>query len=328
MIDPALIRRRLLSLPVVVPGYLRALRRIRSRSIAIVMYHGVTAERLPVFNWCHLDVSEFAKQIDFLASEYTILHLSEVIERMRNRRPLPRATACLTFDDGFRNVATTAFPILERRHIPATVFLVTSLVGTNQPAWPDRLYFSFLQSRRQSVRFNDREYPLITPKQRARAYSTVESQLKQQAQTEKEQRLAELKATIGWPEVPPESPLATMGWEEVERLSRTGLVQFGSHTHSHPILSRCTPEEQRRQLQVSRDLLQERKLSWGLFAYPNGSSADFSTVTKSLLHELNYDCGVTTIPGLNPHGNDRFELRRVCIAADTSLLKFQFRMVV
>jgi peptidoglycan/xylan/chitin deacetylase (PgdA/CDA1 family) len=327
-IDQAQFRRRLLALPVVVPGYLRVLRRMRSRSIAIVMYHGVTAERLPMFNWCHLDASEFEKQVEFLANEYTILHLGEVVQRMKNRRPLPKATACLTFDDGFRNVATTAFPILERRHVPATVFLVTSLVGTHQPAWPDRLYFSFLQSRRESVRFDDREYLLITRDQRAAAYADVESQLKQMEQPESEERLEELKETLGWPEVPPESPLATMGWEDVERLARTGLVHFGSHTHSHPILARCTRQEQRRQLQVSHDLLRERGLSCELFAYPNGSSTDFSSVTKSLLHELGYECGVTAIPGLNAPEEDRFELRRVCVGADMSLLKFQFRMVV
>ena len=326
--DRAKFRRRLLALPVVVPGYLRALRRLRSRSLAIIMYHGVTAERLPVFNWCHLDVSEFEKQVEFLANEYTILHLGEVVERMKNGRPLPRATACLTFDDGFRNVATTAFPILERRQVPATVFLVTSLVGTNQPAWPDRLYFSFLNSRRPSVRFDGREYSLRTLEQRAAAYAAVEARLKQQDQPESQERLEELKATLGWPEVPPGSLLATLGWEDVERLARTGLVRFGSHTHSHPILARCAPEEQRRQLQVSRDVLRERGLSCELFAYPNGSATDFSSVTKSLLHELGYECAVTAIPGLNAQEDDRFELRRVCVGADTSLLKFQFRMVV
>jgi peptidoglycan/xylan/chitin deacetylase (PgdA/CDA1 family) len=328
MIDADLFRRRLLALPLVIPGYLHGLRRLRSRSIAIIMYHGVTAERLPTFNWCHLDVSEFEKQIDFLTSEYTILPLSEIVERMKQRRPLPRATVGLTFDDGFRNVATTALPILERRQVPATVFLVTSLVGTNQPAWPDRLFFSFLQTRRHSIRFGDREYPLSTVEQRAGACAAVESRLKQTDQAEKEERLAELKETIGWPEVPPESPLATMGWEEVERLSRTGLVQFGSHTHSHPILARCTEEEQRRQLQVSREVLQERKLSWGLLAYPNGFPSDFSSRTKALLNELGYDGAVTAIPGLNTLEQDRFELRRVCVGAEMSLLKFQFRMVV
>ena len=165
MIDHEKVRRRLLALPIGVPGYLRALRGLKSRSIAIVMYHGVSAIPLPVFNWCHVDSAEFEKQIDFLASEYTVLHLSEVVERMKNGRPLPRATACVTFDDGLRNVVTTAFPILERRQVPATVFLVTSLVGTNQPPWTEKLYFSLVQTPRQSVRFDKYEYLLTTAKQ-------------------------------------------------------------------------------------------------------------------------------------------------------------------
>jgi peptidoglycan/xylan/chitin deacetylase (PgdA/CDA1 family) len=328
MIDLDTVRRRLLALPIVVPGYLRALRRLRSRSIAIVMYHGVTAERLPAFNWCYVDVREFEKQIDFLASEYTVLHLSEVVERMKNHRPLPEATACLTFDDGSRTVATTAFPVLERRQLPATSFLVTSLVGTNQPPWTDRLYFSFLETPRQSVLFDNREYPLTTLEERAGAYAVVERRLKKSDQSVAEEKLAAIKESIGWPEVPPESPLSAMGWDEVERLSKTGLVQFGSHTHTHPILARCTEQDQRRQLQVSRDILRDRNLSWKLFAYPNGSPSDFSSATKSLLGELDYECALTTIPGLNSQKHDRFELHRVCVGADTSLLKFQFRMVV
>ena len=137
-----------------------------------------------------------------------------------------------------------------------------------------------------------------------------------------------MREAIGWPEVPAESPLAVMGWDEVERLSTTGLFQFGSHTHTHPILARCSIAEQRRQLEVSRDVLRDRDLSWKLFAYPNGSPADFSAATESLLVELGYDCGLTTIPGLNSPEKDRFALCRVCVGGDASLLKFKFRMVV
>ena len=33
--------------------------------------------------------------------------------------------------------------------------------------------------------------------------------------------------------------LATLDWNEIEPMSRSGLIEFGSHTHTHPILSRC-----------------------------------------------------------------------------------------
>ena len=123
----------------------------------------------------------------------------------------------------------------------------------------------------------------------------------------REQRLDELKEQIGWPDVAPDSPLATMGWGDVDRLARTGLARFGSHTHNHPILSKCRPEVQRRELQCSREYPAGTVIP-ELFAYPNGGRDDFSPATKSLLEEIGYHCGVTTIPGLNTPDRDRFEL--------------------
>src|SRR5262249_60690614 len=113
---------------------------LRSRQVGVVMSHGVTASPLPAENWCQLDASEFARQVEYLARHYTLLPLSEVIDRLAQDRPLPRSPAVLTFDDGFRNVLTTALPVLQRHPAPATVFLVTGLMGTRQPAWPHRLF--------------------------------------------------------------------------------------------------------------------------------------------------------------------------------------------
>src|SRR4051812_8143961 len=121
----AKLRRRLLVLPSGLPGYIEWGRHAQRRAIAIVMYPGGTDQPLPFYYWCQLAADEFSRQVDHLADHYTILHLDEVVERLRLGRPLPPQTACITFDDGFRNVATTAFPILQGRQIPSTVFLVT-----------------------------------------------------------------------------------------------------------------------------------------------------------------------------------------------------------
>src|SRR5258708_20485751 len=125
------VMRRVLALPHQIPGYVATTRRLRSRSIAVLASHGLVREPLPVFNWCQLSVNEFEKQIDFLSREYVLLPLTEIIERIGRGAPLPRATACLTFDDGFRSVRTLASPILERYQLPASVFLATSLFATD-----------------------------------------------------------------------------------------------------------------------------------------------------------------------------------------------------
>ncbi len=44
-----------------------------------------------------------------------------------------RPLVAVTFDDGYLNFRTRALPILKRLQIPATVFVVTSMVGTDEP---------------------------------------------------------------------------------------------------------------------------------------------------------------------------------------------------
>jgi peptidoglycan/xylan/chitin deacetylase (PgdA/CDA1 family) len=310
-----------------IPGGLRIVRNRRASSLAVVMYHGVVAQPLPVPHWCQLDATEFERQVEFLARTYKVLPLRDIVDRLRRGAPLPAHAACVTFDDGFRNVATTAFPILERHQVPSTVFLITGLVGTDQPAWPDHLFHDLCESARDSIVFEGRRWPLATTAQRAAAYRGLAERLKLMDDAKKEARLADLRDTLGHTLVAPGSPLATMGWAEVERLAGTGLVEFGSHTHTHPILSRCSVERQREELERSRDVLRERLGHCDLFAYPNGRPVDFTSETKGLLRALGYHCGLATIAGLNHPSCDLFGLRRVNVGATTVGRQFELKMV-
>src|SRR5207244_10396360 len=54
--------------------------------------------------------------------------------------------AAVTFDDGYRDVYERAFPLLQRKGIPAAVFVVTDLVGTRHPQICDHLYLVLMQA--------------------------------------------------------------------------------------------------------------------------------------------------------------------------------------
>ncbi|WP_422931551.1 polysaccharide deacetylase family protein [Singulisphaera sp. PoT] len=281
---------------------------------------------LPVSNWCQVPVHEFESQISFITDEYRVLPLNEVMSRIRSGSPLPPNTACITFDDGFRNVMTTAFPILQHHGLPSTIFLVTSLVGTNQPPWPDQLEHAITQSDREEFDWNGLTWPLRSLADCASACREIRKSLKSCGNQQRLEALEELREALGWPRITHNSTLATMGWEEIEELADTGLVDFGAHTHTHPILARCNRRTQTEELRNSRAILMERLGKADLLAYPNGSRSDFNAETKQIAREEGFLGAVTTINGLNSGTTDPFELRRVGVGPRLSRPLFDLRM--
>lgn len=72
----------------------------------------------------------FRRQLKFLAdSGYKNIALSDLSATLKNGNVLPPRTVVLTFDDGFQNFYTDAFPILSEHNFTATVFLVTDFCG-------------------------------------------------------------------------------------------------------------------------------------------------------------------------------------------------------
>jgi peptidoglycan/xylan/chitin deacetylase (PgdA/CDA1 family) len=299
-------------------------KRWQRHAVTVLAYHGVTSQLLPTFHWCQIEAGRFARQMHvLLGAGYRVLPLGEVIDRIERGCPLPDHTACLTFDDGLRNLRTTAFPILEAHGMPATAFLVSDLVDTDQPTWPDQIYHRIMATDCPTVAFEGKEFHLDSPARRAAAHRTIVSTLKAVADETRLRHIDELTSLLGEHPVAAGSPLATLSWSEVEQLRATGLVDFGAHTATHPILSRCRIEKQADELRRSRDALRERLGRAELLAYPNGSRTDFTPDTWRLARELGFRAALTMVHGLHRVTADRFTMRRVLVGADTDIASFE-----
>ncbi|MDP3722425.1 MAG: polysaccharide deacetylase family protein [Candidatus Omnitrophota bacterium] len=72
----------------------------------------------------------FGRQLAFLARHrYRVLTLEEVVQRLEQRAPFPRRSVAMTFDDGYEETCTVAWPLLKRFGFPATVFVTPTEVG-------------------------------------------------------------------------------------------------------------------------------------------------------------------------------------------------------
>ena len=96
-----------------IAGVDHLVRRRKSDQLLIVGYHGIVRDDLQVApSWLMLPSRQFERQVEYLKANYDVIFISEAAERIRDRKPFTKPTACITFDDGYENNLTVAAPIL------------------------------------------------------------------------------------------------------------------------------------------------------------------------------------------------------------------------
>ena len=107
-------------------------RRSEPGAACILSYHRVADLDFvdPTLDDWNVAPAMFERQIVALKRCADIIPIGEVLDRP-SRPERPRVV--LTFDDGYVNFHSQVLPILKRQQVPATVFVVTSLIGSPDP---------------------------------------------------------------------------------------------------------------------------------------------------------------------------------------------------
>jgi peptidoglycan/xylan/chitin deacetylase (PgdA/CDA1 family) len=112
---------------------------------------------------------------------------------------------------------------------------------------------------------------------------------------------------VALPQTPPDE-FGPIAWAEAREMQANG-IEIGSHTMTHPILTRVSDERLRSELQESRSRLEEvlrRRIEQ--FCYPNG---DHDERVRTEVAMAGYRIAVTCVSGLNKRGDDPLTLRRI-----------------
>ncbi|WP_022668870.1 polysaccharide deacetylase family protein [Desulfospira joergensenii] len=72
----------------------------------------------------------FRRQIEYLHNKkFNVISLPNAVDALKGGKYIPQKTIVITFDDGYLDTYQNAFPVLLEFGFPATVFVVSSLVG-------------------------------------------------------------------------------------------------------------------------------------------------------------------------------------------------------
>lgn len=279
-----------------------------ARNVQILLYHRVNDDQDPFFP--AVPTNRFQAQMEYLAEHYLPSSLQEALERLKDD-DLPENTVVITFDDGYRDNYVHAFPVLRRFGIPATIFLASGAIGSDQMLWHDRVFRAFRNTTVPKLEqfANGKELPLKTVQQKQRAQAHV---LKLLWTMPDEDRLNCIDALEKQLSINSDksSSHTMLSWDDVLAMSEQG-ISFGSHTVSHPILSKLSDERIREEIEGAKRVIEQKiQRPVNAFAYPVGRKQDFDNRAKGILKEAGYQCALTTIFGVNEAGQDLFELRR------------------
>ena len=101
-----------------------------AQSVPILMYHEVSERRVSGFEKYSVTRRAFTSQMRWLASTgHVTIALDQLLGHYRTRTPIPERAIVITFDDGFRECAAHAGPIMASHGFSATFFLVAGLMG-------------------------------------------------------------------------------------------------------------------------------------------------------------------------------------------------------
>ncbi len=99
-----------------------------NHAVPVLMYHhvGKASEKLNL----NVDAETFERQMEFLKiHHYRLMSFEDFIGHVQLGQPVPWNTVVITFDDGYLDNFTNAFPVLRKMDFPATIFMITGNIG-------------------------------------------------------------------------------------------------------------------------------------------------------------------------------------------------------
>ena len=263
----------------------------------VLFYHGVAENPHRGIETESISVSDFTQHIKYLQKYYNVISPTE-FEQRYNEQDLDGNEVLLTFDDGYKNIYSTALPILEDYKFPFLLFATTNNIEKNClfPTTISRLVLlaSSLKRLKLETQFID---VVLNDDSRIQVANKVSMMLKTLPIDQVNNLVDELVGLISEDEYQTlrakYSSVNPMSWDELRLVSESPLCTVGSHALDHICChAKQCKSELRHQIVNSRLVLQDKLgITCDYFAYPNGNYTDIS---NEIVRDAGYKLGFST----------------------------------
>lgn len=313
-------------------GVLRLLEEFpRWNKLLVLNYHRIGNHEAAEFDEGVFSSTQeaFFSQVEYLQKKYTVCSLDDVLEFVSGDATASRRSLVhMTFDDGYLDNYTLAFPVLKDLRATATFFLPTAFIGTDAIPWWDRIAWILKKSPRQSFPWDGMGIVAIgTDKEKRSAIQMMLDAYKASSAERSARFISELAERCDVEMQAAATERVFMNWDEAREM-QIGGMSMTSHTHSHELMSKLGYDAQLHELMTSRELLRahvgEVK---SVLAYPVGSESSYTGETYKALRDARFEAAFSFHGGINVSGSvDRYDIKRVGIEPSLHFHRFRFNV--
>ena len=267
----------------------------------------------------------FDEQLLFLSQNYNVISLEQAYNVFKTDNKFSRRTVVITFDDGWGDNYTNAYPILKKYKLPATIFLTTDFIDTNQMYWFYQLAYilndSLLsESDLKTVITDLIEDEKIPEEYHAYMLENISnfinidfyfiSFLKNLKMNHIKLILSKIMLICQIDVDKMYMRSLNLTWKQVKEMSQNN-ISFGSHGKSHQIMTTLSQDEIIAELSESKNMIEDKiEKNITFYAYPNGNH---NTLVKDEVKSAGYTCALTTSKNMQEEKIDIFSLHRIGI---------------
>ena len=275
-----------------------------------------------------LEVNGFKRQLEFFASNHSVISTSEVLNAIKGEIKLPKNAIWLTFDDGYKDHIDYAAPLLEKFGFDGAFFPVSDCIVKNQildvnkihyilaSAESDELLLDILRKEMLNLGYSNNDWNnywfSLDKTSRFDKENTIFFKRMLQRELPENQRKKILsnifEKIVGRSECDVANELY-MSENDLISLHKRGFT-IGSHTSSHRWLNTLSMNEQKKEIEDSLSFLKKIRgevKDW-IMCYPYGG---YNDKTLSILKAKDCALGLTIKVGsANFLSQNKYELSR------------------
>jgi peptidoglycan/xylan/chitin deacetylase (PgdA/CDA1 family) len=231
--------------------------------------------------------------------KYDIVSMDEACRRAVTL-PTPNRFVCLTFDGGYKDVMTSAYPVLSRHGVPFTIYLPTAFPDGLGEAWWLALHEMIARENRISLVIDrkERHFAARSVSEKYQAYEFLASWLRTLPPPDLSFAINDLCKRYSV-DLAGLSRSMSMDWDDLHKLTVDPKVTIGSATVNYPVLSNLKDADAQREMAMGKAVAEAAfRRDIRHFAYPFGDRHSWRRQHVAMAQEAGYASAVTALPGI------------------------------